>query len=447
VIEIVEEVTGKPPLQVLREFLRGEEFLKKANGGAVKMADGGAVSPTYAQQRDAILDQFAQANNLSRDTLEFARDPFVYSQGDIGFTTANKGKFDALNAQLDALQVPTYAQQRDAILDQFAQANNLSRDTLEFARDPFVYSQGDVGFTTANKGKFDALNAQLDALVPADASFTRQSVDPTVDASPFFGGPSYDYQAQQNVEASLRNQFGAAKANELLNAGGLGYAGRGLFDWTAIANAADPAQAYLAAVAAVGQDPRLMGYANQVMNKDYRGWNINGESVAGPAEGGALPGQARPGLTNVNLVPQELRQFVGGSSGGTFDGNLYEALVRSGIPPEQAIRLLNMRGATVPSAVPAAMAAPVQEQPPVNNAPVQSLANDLLSSIFGPMMAAISSNQVAAPAVQSPVRPPIVQPARPTTPTLPTSSVTYSTPQQIDVAALARNLGAPTLGR
>ena len=115
----------------------------------------------------------------------------------------------------------------------------------------------------------------------ADAGMLRQGLDPTKDASPFFGASTPTVK-----EFMDRTGLSFEAASGALSSTGLGSAGAALVDWDKVMASPDPARALNAAYAAIAADPRLSAIASQAVSKNYAGWNIGGVGVAGGASGG-----------------------------------------------------------------------------------------------------------------------------------------------------------------
>lgn len=116
----------------------------------------------------------------------------------------------------------------------------------------------------------------------ADAGMLRQGLDPTKDASPFFG----NYNAPSIREFMDRTGLSFEAASGALSSSGLGSAGQALVDWEKVMASPDPVRALNSAYAAISADPRLAGVASQAVSQNYAGWNIGGVGVAGGAAGG-----------------------------------------------------------------------------------------------------------------------------------------------------------------
>lgn len=135
----------------------------------------------------------------------------------------------------------------------------------------------------------------------ADGGMLRQGLDPTKDASPFFGANT------PNVREFMdKTGLSFEAASGALYSSGLGSAGAALVDWGKVMASPDPARALNAAYAAIAADPRLAGIASQAVSKNYAGWNMGGAGVAGDASGGGYAGGAGGG--------------AGGAGGGGFGG-------------------------------------------------------------------------------------------------------------------------------
>lgn len=134
-----------------------------------------------------------------------------------------------------------------------------------------------------------------------DAGMLRQGLDPTKDASPFFGASTPSIR-----EFMDKTGLSFEAASGALSSTGLGSAGAALVDWDKVMASPDPARALNAAYAAIAADPRLAGIASQAVSKNYAGWNMGGAGVAGDAPGGGYAGGAGGG--------------AGGAGGGGFGG-------------------------------------------------------------------------------------------------------------------------------
>lgn len=119
----------------------------------------------------------------------------------------------------------------------------------------------------------------------ADAGMLRQGLDPTKDASPFFGASTPSIR-----EFMDKTGLSFEAASGALSSTGLGSAGAALVDWDKVMASPDPARALNSAYAAIAADPRLSQVASQSVSKNYQGWNTGGESVAGGASGGGVGG-------------------------------------------------------------------------------------------------------------------------------------------------------------
>lgn len=121
----------------------------------------------------------------------------------------------------------------------------------------------------------------------ADGGMLRQGLDPTKDASPFFGASTPSIR-----EFMDKTGLSFEAASGALSSTGLGSAGAALVDWDKVMASPDPARALNAAYAAIAADPRLAGIASQAVSKNYAGWNMGGAGVAGDASGGGYAGGA-----------------------------------------------------------------------------------------------------------------------------------------------------------
>lgn len=135
----------------------------------------------------------------------------------------------------------------------------------------------------------------------ADSGMLRQGLDPTKDASPFFGANTPSIR-----EFMDKTGLSFEAASGALSSTGLGSAGAALVDWDKVMASPDPARALNAAYAAIAADPRLAGIASQAVSKNYAGWNMGGAGVAGDASGGGYAGGAGGGAGG----------YGGGSGGG-----------------------------------------------------------------------------------------------------------------------------------
>jgi hypothetical protein len=129
----------------------------------------------------------------------------------------------------------------------------------------------------------------------ADASLIRQGLDPTVDASPFFG----NYQTPNTKEFMDRAGVDFKTASSMLYSSGQRFVGDALIDWDKVMASPDPARALIAARNALAADPKIAAWIDQANREDYRGWNTAQGPVVDPsigvASGGVLPG-GRPGV-------------------------------------------------------------------------------------------------------------------------------------------------------
>ena len=137
-----------------------------------------------------------------------------------------------------------------------------------------------------------------------DAGMLRQGLDPTKDASPFFGASTPSIR-----EFMDKTGLSFEAASGALYSTGLGSAGAALVDWDKVMASPDPARALNAAYAAIAADPRMAGIASQAVSKNYAGWNMGGAGVAGDASGGGYAGGAGGGAGG-----------YGGGSGGAGGG-------------------------------------------------------------------------------------------------------------------------------
>lgn len=139
----------------------------------------------------------------------------------------------------------------------------------------------------------------------ADASYLRSVPDPRQDATAFFGNsqtPSIkEFMDKAGVDFNT--------ASDMLSSNGLGSAAGALVDWQKVMASPDPARALNAAYAAISADPRLSQIASQAVSKNYAGWNMGGAGVAGDASGGGYAGGAGGGAGG-----------YGGGSGGAGAG-------------------------------------------------------------------------------------------------------------------------------
>lgn len=135
----------------------------------------------------------------------------------------------------------------------------------------------------------------------ANSGMLRQGLDPTKDASPFFGASTPSIK-----EFMDKTGLSFEAASGALSSTGLGAAGAALVDWDKVMASPDPARALNSAYAAIAADPRLAGIASQAVSKNYAGWKMGGAGVAGDASGGGYAGGAGGGS--------------GGAGGGGFGG-------------------------------------------------------------------------------------------------------------------------------
>lgn len=142
----------------------------------------------------------------------------------------------------------------------------------------------------------------------ADSGMLRQGLDPTTDASQFFGANTPNLK-----EFMDKTGLSFEAASGALYSSGLGSAGAALVDWDKVMASPDPARALNAAYAAIAADPRLAGIASQAVSQNYAGWNMGGAGVAGDASGGGYAGGAGGGAGGYG-------GGSGGAGGGGFGG-------------------------------------------------------------------------------------------------------------------------------